>query len=69
MAKILFKNAQIINRGRITAGDLLIENGKIAKVGGIIEATGALEISAEGKYLMPGIIDDQVHFRVPGLTH
>jgi dihydroorotase len=69
MAKILFKNAQIINRGHITTGDLLVENGKIAKVGGIIEATGALEISAEGKYLMPGIIDDQVHFREPGLTH
>ncbi|AEE53893.1 dihydroorotase [Haliscomenobacter hydrossis] len=69
MAKILFKNAQIVNRGRIIAGDLLVENGRIAKVGGIIEASGAHEIVADGKHLMPGIIDDQVHFREPGLTH
>ena len=69
MARILFKNAQIVNRGQISNGDLLVENGRISKVGGLIEAAGAREIVAEGKYLMPGIIDDQVHFREPGLTH
>lgn len=69
MARIVFKNAQIVNRGQITSGDLLVENGKISKVGGVIEAPGALEIVAEGKHLIPGIIDDQVHFREPGLTH
>lgn len=69
MARIVFKNAQIVNRGQISSGDLLVENGKIAKVGGVIEAPGALEIVAEGKHLIPGIIDDQVHFREPGLTH
>lgn len=69
MARIVFKNAQIVNRGQISSGDLLVENGKISKIGGVIEAPGALEIVAEGKHLMPGIIDDQVHFREPGLTH
>lgn len=69
MARIVFKNAQIVNRGQISNGDLLVENGKISKVGGVIEAPGALEIVAEGKHLIPGIIDDQVHFREPGLTH
>lgn len=69
MARIVFKNAQIVNRGQVSSGDLLVENGKIAKVGGVIEAPGALEIVAEGKHLIPGIIDDQVHFREPGLTH
>lgn len=70
MAKtLLFKNARIINRGEITAGDLLVKNGFIEKIGGEIAHAGAEEINAEGKYLLPGIIDDQVHFREPGLTH
>ena len=65
----LFKNAQIVNRGKITAGDLLVKDGYIEKVGGIISAADAEEIVAEKKFLLPGIIDDQVHFREPGLTH
>jgi dihydroorotase len=69
MASILFKNAQIVNRGQISSGDLWVKDGKIARIGGSIEAPGAREIVAEGKYLLPGIIDDQVHFREPGLTH
>lgn len=69
MKTILLKNGRIINRNKITGGDLLIKNGKIAKIGGVIDVQAEVEIDAEGKYIMPGIIDDQVHFREPGLTH
>jgi dihydroorotase len=69
MRKILIKDARIVNRGAITEGDVRIANGRFEQVGGILEAEGAVEIPAHGKYLLPGIIDDQVHFREPGLTH
>ncbi len=70
MQDILIKNAQIINRGAITHGDLLIKNGKIEKIAPQIDLpSNVREINAEGKWVMPGIIDDQVHFREPGLTH
>ncbi len=68
--KILIVNARLINEGQIVAADLLIEGERIAAIGGGITAgNGALVIDAAGKYLMPGMIDDQVHFREPGLTH
>lgn len=66
--RLIVKDAIIINEGSITEGDLLIVNERIEKVGGIINVHGK-EIIADGKWLMPGIIDDQVHFREPGLTH
>ncbi len=69
MKRILIKNAHIINRGNIIIGDLLLENGFIEKIAPQIDTHADLEIDATGKYLMPGIIDDQVHFREPGLTH
>lgn len=69
MAEIVFKNAHIVNRGKITTGDLWVKNGRIQKIGGVISAPNAQEINATGKYLFPGVIDDQVHFREPGLTH
>lgn len=69
MQRILIKNGTIINRGWQKAGDVLVENGRIAKVGGIIDAQADVEIDATGKWIIPGIIDDQVHFREPGLTH
>lgn len=69
MNSILIKNAQIVNRGKIVAGDVFIKNGKIEKIGGTINVKADREIDATGKYVMPGIIDDQVHFREPGLTH
>ena len=69
MQRILIKNGTIINRGWQKAGDVLVENGRIAKVGGIIDAQVDVEIDATGKWIIPGIIDDQVHFREPGLTH
>ena len=69
MKSILIKGAHIVNRGKITVGDVLIKGGRIERVGSEIDARADLEINAEGKYLIPGIIDDQVHFREPGLTH
>lgn len=65
---LVFKNAQIINEGKITYGDLLVINDRITRIDNIIDHIGQ-EVDCNGKYLMPGIIDDQVHFREPGLTH
>ena len=67
----LIKNAQVVNEGEVAERDILIKAGKIAKIDFSIEpgSTKVNIIDAEGKYLIPGIIDDQVHFREPGLTH
>jgi dihydroorotase len=68
--RLLFTNARLINEGRTCEGDLLVEGERIAKVGGSIRADSAMQvIDARGRLLMPGMIDDQVHFREPGLTH
>ena len=66
----LIRNATIVNEGRSFHGDVLIEDGIISKVESSIQhpASSILVIQAEGKLLLPGIIDDQVHFRDPGLT-
>ena len=69
MSKFLIKNTTIVNEGKQIVGDVLIENDRIVKIGGAIQDSSAKEINAEGKYLLPGCIDDQVHFREPGLTH
>ncbi|MFZ4544075.1 MAG: dihydroorotase [Saprospiraceae bacterium] len=69
MKSILIKNGQIVNRGKIFAGDIFIKNGRIERVAALISETADVEIDAAGKYIIPGIIDDQVHFREPGLTH
>lgn len=69
MATILIKQGTIINRGKSTAADLLIKNGRIEKIAPTINQAVDQEIIAEGKWVIPGIIDDQVHFRDPGLTH
>ncbi|MBR78720.1 MAG: dihydroorotase [Woeseiaceae bacterium] len=67
---ILIINAAIVNEGKISEGDLLIKNGRIETIGANISAPdGAEVIDASGKWLLPGLIDDQVHFREPGLTH
>ncbi len=66
---LLLKNGTLVNRGRRTEGDVLIRDGFIEKVGGIIDAHADREIDAEGCFVLPGIIDDQCHFREPGLTH
>lgn len=68
MQKYVIKNAKIVNEGEIKEGDVLIYKDRIEKVGGQIDVS-AREIDAKGYFLMPGIIDDQVHFREPGWTH
>ena len=67
----LIKNARIVNEGEVFDGDLLIEDGRIAKIDTSIgpKSANVNVIDAEGKFLIPGVIDDQVHFREPGLTH
>ena len=66
----LLKNGTIINDGRVFTSDILIKEDRIEKIGEIIENNcGAVEIDASGKLIIPGCIDDQVHFREPGLTH
>ena len=69
MSTILIKNAQVVNRGKIFHSDILIKNGRIEKIDSNIDVKVDREIDATGKYVLPGIIDDQVHFREPGLTH
>jgi dihydroorotase len=71
MNRILIKNAKIVNEGTIVEGDVLIENDLIVEIADSIslKTSDCIVIDAEGNYLMPGAIDDQVHFREPGLTH
>ncbi|MES2679117.1 MAG: dihydroorotase [Bacteroidota bacterium] len=68
--KYLIKNATLVNEGELNHYDVLIEDQVISRIGRNLEApAGVTEINAEGLYLIPGAIDDQVHFREPGLTH
>jgi len=69
MSSTLLKNVRLITEGFTLAGDLLIRDGIIERIEGTIDAPVDREIPLEGKFVMPGIIDDQVHFRDPGLTH
>lgn len=65
----LIKNATIINEGDIFEGDVLIKNDRIERIGNDLSVVGEEVIDARGMLLLPGLIDDQVHFRQPGLTH
>lgn len=70
MSTFLIKNAKIVNEGSIVEGDVLIENEIISQIDESISAKPNYTIvDAEGSFLLPGVIDDQVHFREPGLTH
>lgn len=70
MQKYLFKNIQVVNEGKIKTLDVLINGSHIDKIDSLIDADGnCKEFDGQGKFLLPGIIDDQVHFREPGLTH
>ncbi|HYE55266.1 MAG TPA: dihydroorotase, partial [Chitinophagaceae bacterium] len=70
MQNYLIKDIAIVNEGTIKTGDVFIKNGRIERAGGSITVnTPVMEIAGAGKYLLPGAIDDQVHFREPGLTH
>lgn len=69
---IIIRNASVVNEGKVFVSDILLVNERIEKIEPIINSTGKKvfkEIDAEGHYLLPGAIDDQVHFREPGLTH
>ena len=70
MKKYLIKEVYIVNEGKITYGDILIDKGKIIKISSSIAADKNSEvINANGLYVLPGMIDDQVHFREPGMTY
>src|SRR5450631_1754841 len=70
MQNYLIRNISIVNEGKTVPSDLLIKNGRIEKIAtGIAPSYPVTEINGEGKFILPGVIDDQVHFREPGLTH
>ena len=70
MVNYLIKDVQIVNENRTFHGDVLIREGRIDKVGTSLQTTEkVVEINGKDKFLLPGAIDDQVHFREPGLTH
>lgn len=70
MQKYLIKNVHVVNEGTIRTADVLLRNGRIEKIANTISPDGnVIEIRGDGKFLLPGAIDDQVHFREPGLTH
>jgi len=67
--KTLIKNVHVVNEGQVFQSDVLIENDVISKIASGISVDADQVIDGSGKYLLPGVIDDQVHFREPGLTH
>ncbi len=70
MQKYLFKNILVVNEGKIESKDVLVIGERIEKIENSIDVNGnIIEINGENKHLFPGVIDDQVHFREPGLTH
>lgn len=70
MTDYLITNARLVNEGAVTEGDLLVRSGRIDRIDSAITAPPGVEVvDAGGLALMPGMIDDQVHFREPGLTH
>jgi len=70
MSSLLIRNARIVNEGRIDESDLLVEDGRIAAIGPDLGARSARRtLDAAGRWLLPGLIDDQVHFREPGMEH
>ncbi len=69
MSSILIKDVQLVNEGEIKSCDILIKKGRIEKIASSISQSADTEIAGNGNVCIPGIIDDQVHFREPGLTH
>lgn len=70
MRKLLIKNAKIVNEGKTKEGDVYVEGDTIKKIDNLLGKDRGIEvIDAEGKYLLPGVIDEHVHFREPGLTN
>ncbi|WP_095119726.1 dihydroorotase [Pseudomonas sp. Irchel s3f10] len=67
MSSVLIRNARLVNEGREFEGEVLVSNGRIVKIARSIDGeNAAVEIDANGQWLLPGMIDDQVHFREPG---
>ncbi|MEY2635769.1 MAG: hypothetical protein RLZZ197_245 [Bacteroidota bacterium] len=70
MTNYVLKNASIVNEGKITVSDIRISEGRITKIASdITPGAGDVIMDLSGKHVFPGMIDDQVHFREPGLTH
>lgn len=69
MPSLLLTNCRLVNEGRVTESDVLVRNGRIERLGPSLRAEADRVIDAAGRHLLPGLIDDQVHFREPGLTH
>jgi len=70
MADLLIRNARVVNEGREFDADLLVAHGRIEKIAASIDnAQARIELDADGRWLVPGMIDDQVHFREPGAAH
>lgn len=69
MTKVLLKNTRVVNEGQVEESDVLINKAIIEKIAADISDATAVVIDLKGDYLLPGVIDDQVHFRQPGLTH
>jgi dihydroorotase len=70
MQNYLIRNISVVNEGTTTVQDVYIKDGRIEKIAPQLSISGQYtEINGEGKHLLPGVIDDQVHFREPGLTH
>jgi dihydroorotase len=69
MKTTLICNANIVNEGKVFQADVLIKGKFIESIGNLSSRRADHVIDAKGKYLLPGAIDDQVHFREPGLTH
>ncbi|MFL2700233.1 MAG: dihydroorotase [Gammaproteobacteria bacterium] len=69
MYDLILKNATIVNEGSINVSDIAIKDNRIALINSSIDAESKKEVDLNGRYLLPGLIDDQVHFREPGLTH
>lgn len=69
MSTILIKNAQVVNQGQVLVQDLFIKDGRIERIDSSIDRQADQLIDGQGLHLLPGLIDDQVHFREPGLTH
>lgn len=69
MSSLLIVNANVVNEGQIVEADVFIRDGRIAAIGKHLSAPGVEVLDAAGRHLLPGMIDDQVHFREPGMTH
>ena len=69
MFDLILKNGTLVNEGKIFESDIAIKGNRIEKIAASIDAESKNVIDLNGKYVIPGLIDDQVHFREPGLTH